>query len=80
MILVVNGYTMLLDISVSRPLYLSLKISITFVLRTSATVTAVPFGKVNALVMPFSVSVTGSVVVASDGIAFSMRTVKYPIG
>jgi uncharacterized membrane protein YccC len=67
---------MLLDISVSKPLNLSLKISITFVLRISATVIAVPLGSVSGLVIPFNVSVIGNVVVASAGIAFAIRTVK----
>ena len=46
----------------------------------SATVTAVPFGRVSGRVTPFNVSVTGNVVVASDGIGFSIRTMNLPIG
>jgi hypothetical protein len=67
---------MLLDMSVSKLLYLSLKISITFVLRMSATVTGALLGRVKDLVMPFNVSVIGNVVVASAGIALAIRTVK----
>jgi hypothetical protein len=73
-------YTVVLDISARIPLYLSLNTWNTLVASRSATVTAVPFGSVSGLVTPLSVSVTGSVVVASDGIALAMRTVKYPIG
>ena len=52
----------------------------TLVLSNSAAVTGVPLGSVSALVVPFKVSVTGSVVVASAGTTSEMRTVKYPIG
>ena len=69
-------YTIVRDIRAKIPLNLSLKISITLTLRMSATVTAVPFGRVNGLVIPFKVSVMGNVVVASDGIGFSILTVK----
>jgi hypothetical protein len=42
----------------------------------SAAVTGVPLGKVNALVVPFIVSVTGRVSVASAGITLETTTVK----
>jgi hypothetical protein len=46
----------------------------------SAAVTGVPFGRVNALVVPFMVRVIGSVVVVSVGITLSIMTVRYPTG
>lgn len=63
---------MVLDIRAKIPLNLSLNTRKTLVANKSATVTAAPLGSVKFRVVPFKVSVTGSVVVASAGIAFSM--------
>jgi len=68
------------DISVSRPLVLSLNTNILLTFSNSAAVTGVPFGKVRDLVVPFIVRVTGSVVVASAGTTLSIMIVRYPTG
>jgi len=46
----------------------------------SAAVTGVPLNEVSERVVPFRVMVTGSVPVVPSGIAFYIRTVKYPTG
>ena len=70
---------MLLEISCKMPFSASLNTVNTPVPPiNSATVTGVPSKRVRARVVPFLVSVIGSVAVVPVGIASVTRTVKYP--
>lgn len=66
-------YTIVRDVSTSKPLNLSLKTCMTLAPSTSATVTASPLAKVKALVTPFNVNVIGKVAVVPVGIAFKKK-------
>jgi hypothetical protein len=74
------SYTVVRDISVSKPLVLSLNTNILLTFSNSAAVAGVPFGRTSALVVPFMVSVTGRVAVVSAGTTLSMMIVRYPTG
>jgi hypothetical protein len=73
-------YTVVLDIKERIPLNLSLNTSMIFTPRSSVAVTGVPFGRANALVVPFKVIFIGSVPVVSAGNTSSIKIVKYPTG